>query len=102
MKRLTKETFLLGRAGQPAGHLAPRKVTIKDLRRQASGCKACDLWKNATQTVFGEGNSKATIMLVGEQPGDHEDRMGKPFVGPAGNFWMKRWPKQELIALRFM
>lgn len=84
MKRLTKESFLPSRAGEPAAPLAPRKATIKDLRRQASGCTACDLWKNATQTVFGEGNSKAIIMLVGEQPGDQEDRVGKPFVGPAG------------------
>jgi uracil-DNA glycosylase len=84
MKRLTKESFLLSRAGEPAAPLAPRKATIKDLRRQASSCKVCDLWKNATQTVFGEGDSKATIMLVGEQPGDQEDLVGKPFVGPAG------------------
>lgn len=84
MKRLTKDTFHLNRAGEPAAPLAPRKTTIKGLRGQASGCKACDLWKTATQTVFGGGNSKATIMLVGEQPGDQEDRVGKPFVGPAG------------------
>jgi DNA polymerase len=84
MKRLTKESFDLNRAAEPAGPLAPRKATIRGLRQQASDCKACHLWKNATQTVFGEGNSKATIMLVGEQPGDQEDRAGKPFVGPAG------------------
>jgi DNA polymerase len=54
------------------------------LRQAAASCKACDLWKNATQTVFGEGSSNATIMLVGEQPGDFEDRAGRPFVGPAG------------------
>ncbi|MGA9510210.1 MAG: uracil-DNA glycosylase family protein [Candidatus Sulfotelmatobacter sp.] len=47
-------------------------------------CKACDLWKTATQTVFGEGKSRAAIMFVGEQPGDQEDREGRPFVGPAG------------------
>lgn len=54
------------------------------LREEAKGCKACDLWRNATQTVFGEGAAQAAIMFVGEQPGDQEDRMGHPFVGPAG------------------
>lgn len=54
------------------------------LRKEAETCRACDLWKNATQTVFGEGSARATIMLVGEQPGDQEDRDGRPFVGPAG------------------
>ena len=58
--------------------------TISSLRSAASDCKACDLWKTATQTVFGEGPSKARIMLVGEQPGDQEDLAGHPFVGPAG------------------
>ena len=54
------------------------------LRQAAASCKACDLWKGATQTVFGEGRADATIMFVGEQPGDLEDRAGRPFVGPAG------------------
>ncbi|HEY2514673.1 MAG TPA: UdgX family uracil-DNA binding protein [Polyangiaceae bacterium] len=54
------------------------------LREAAAGCHACDLWKNATQTVFGEGPSHARMMLVGEQPGDREDLAGAPFVGPAG------------------
>jgi len=58
--------------------------TISQLRKAAANCEACDLWKNATQTVFGEGSSKAKIMFVGEQPGDQEDRDGHPFVGPAG------------------
>jgi uracil-DNA glycosylase family protein len=58
--------------------------TLQALREEAAGCRACPLWKNATQTVFGEGNPKALIMLVGEQPGDVEDREGHPFVGPAG------------------
>jgi uracil-DNA glycosylase, family 4 len=58
--------------------------SIDELRMQARSCKACDLWKNATQTVFGEGSQKAMIMFVGEQPGDQEDLAGHPFVGPAG------------------
>ena len=57
---------------------------IEALRAQAADCRACPLWKDATQTVFGEGPQQARIMLVGEQPGDKEDLAGKPFVGPAG------------------
>jgi DNA polymerase len=57
---------------------------LETLREEASHCRACPLYKDATQTVFGEGPQKATIMLVGEQPGDKEDLAGKPFVGPAG------------------
>jgi uracil-DNA glycosylase len=64
--------------------LIPENVSLPELRRAAAGCKACDLWKNATQTVFGEGKEGARIMLVGEQPGDQEDLAGKPFVGPVG------------------
>jgi probable DNA metabolism protein len=68
----------------------PRKAaassdSIAALRAEAEDCRACPLWKNATQTVFGEGPQSAHIMLVGEQPGDKEDLAGKPFVGPAGN-----------------
>ena len=54
------------------------------LREAAAGCRACDLYKTGTQTVFGEGAGHAQVMFVGEQPGDREDREGKPFVGPAG------------------
>ena len=57
---------------------------IETLREEAADCRACPLYKNATQTVFGEGPQTARIMLVGEQPGDKEDLAGKPFVGPAG------------------
>jgi len=53
-------------------------------REEAKTCHACDLWRDATQTVFGEGPVRAPLMLVGEQPGDKEDRAGRPFVGPAG------------------
>ncbi len=58
--------------------------SIEELRKAAIACRACSLWKNATQTVFGEGPASAPIMLIGEQPGDQEDRTGHPFVGPAG------------------
>jgi DNA polymerase len=58
--------------------------SLKQLREEAKRCRACPLWANATQTVFGAGDPHARAMLVGEQPGDEEDRMGLPFVGPAG------------------
>ena len=57
---------------------------LDSLRREAASCRACPLWKNATQTVFGEGPADAEIVFVGEQPGDKEDLQGRPFVGPAG------------------
>ena len=63
---------------------ATSPTSLKILREEAAGCRACPLWKNATQTVFGEGPQHAQVMLVGEQPGDKEDLAGKPFVGPAG------------------
>jgi DNA polymerase len=59
-------------------------ASLARLREDAAGCRACHLWKDATQTVFGEGPAHAPVMLVGEQPGDKEDLAGKPFVGPAG------------------
>jgi uracil-DNA glycosylase family protein len=59
-------------------------IRLDELREEAAGCRACPLWANATQTVFGEGRPRARLMLVGEQPGDIEDREGHPFVGPAG------------------
>ena len=63
--------------------IAPR-ASLKSLAEAVQECRACDLWKNATQAVFGEGSGAAAIMLVGEQPGDKEDLAGRPFVGPAG------------------
>ena len=57
---------------------------LDDVRKDAAHCTACDLYRNATQTVFGEGPAPAPVMLVGEQPGDREDLAGHPFVGPAG------------------
>jgi uracil-DNA glycosylase len=62
----------------------PETRNLPKLRQAAEGCKACDLWKTGTQTVFGEGAKSAAIVFVGEQPGDKEDLAGKPFVGPAG------------------
>jgi uracil-DNA glycosylase len=62
----------------------PERQTLEALRKAASGCRGCHLWRGATQTVFGEGLKRSRVMLVGEQPGDQEDRQGKPFVGPAG------------------
>jgi len=59
-------------------------IRLDELREDAAGCRACPLWANATQTVFGEGAPRARLVLVGEQPGDVEDREGHPFVGPAG------------------
>jgi uracil-DNA glycosylase len=61
----------------------PERRSLKALRETAAGCRGCHLWRGATQTVFGEGRKASRLMLVGEQPGDREDRMGKPFVGPA-------------------
>ena len=62
----------------------PAGDDLDTLRAEAAECRACPLWKDATQTVFGEGPQHAQMMLVGEQPGDKEDLAGKPFVGPAG------------------
>ena len=69
------------------GALRGKTARVRRLTRvrdEAAGCRRCDLWKRATQTVFGEGPSDARLMLVGEQPGDQEDLAGEPFVGPAG------------------
>jgi uracil-DNA glycosylase len=62
----------------------PANADIEDLRAAAVSCKGCELWESATQVVFSAGNSRAPMVLVGEQPGDAEDRQGIPFVGPAG------------------
>ena len=62
----------------------PTGVGLDGLRAAAAGCRACELWEPATQTVFGEGPETARVVFVGEQPGDQEDRRGEPFVGPAG------------------
>ena len=72
---------------ETAAPLVPPRPSLKKLREAAAGCKACPLWKTGTQTVFGEGSPKAEVMFVGEQPGDQEDKEGKPFVGPAGRLF---------------
>jgi uracil-DNA glycosylase family protein len=71
-------------ANGSAGDFLPRNRSLESLRQAAKSCKGCDLYLNATQTVFGAGPSPASVMLVGEQPGDIEDQKGEPFVGPAG------------------
>jgi uracil-DNA glycosylase family protein len=68
---------------------AGEKESLEQLRLRAATCKRCDLWKSGTQTVFGAGPARADLMLVGEQPGDVEDRRGEPFVGPAGQLLRK-------------
>ena len=67
-----------------AESLIPDTPTLPTLQEAAADCKACDLWENATQTVFGEGKTRAKVLLIGEQPGNEEDLQGRPFVGPAG------------------
>lgn len=64
--------------------LVPEDAGLQTASLAAFGCRACELWENATQTVFGDGDQSAPLALVGEQPGDREDREGRPFVGPAG------------------
>src|SRR6185503_8000927 len=72
------------RKPKSAADLIPDRPTVPSVRHAAKTCQACDLWKRGTQTVFGEGSPAASLMLVGEQPGDQEDLQGHPFVGPAG------------------
>lgn len=74
------------RPGEPVGSppRIPERPTLEGLRATARDCRACDLWRLGTQAVFGEGPARAELMLVGEVPGDQEDRLGRPFVGPAG------------------
>jgi uracil-DNA glycosylase len=70
--------------GEPVPELLPDRPNLDEVRDISKGCKACDLYKRGTQTVFGEGPPRADVMMVGEQPGDAEDIAGQPFVGPAG------------------
>ena len=75
---------MIGNEPNDATPFLPERRSLKALREAAAGCRGCHLWRGATQTVFGEGAAKGRVMLVGEQPGDREDRTGHPFVGPAG------------------
>jgi uracil-DNA glycosylase len=68
----------------PVQELIPDHPTLEALRERAAGCQGCGLYRDATQTVFGEGRASAEVVLVGEQPGDVEDQTGRPFAGPAG------------------
>ena len=70
--------------GPSAADFLPKARALPSLGRAVEGWRGCELWKGATQTVFGKGSPNAELMLVGEQPGDREDREGEPFVGPAG------------------
>src|SRR5437773_1733290 len=79
----------------------PAERTLETLRDAARSCKGCEIYKNATQTVFGEGPQNASVVFVGEQPGDQEDRQGHPFVGPAGRLLDKalaeaRIPREQV------
>jgi len=82
-KRTAKPLALCKSTGTAADFL-PARISLPQLREASRGCHGCDLYCNATQTVFGEGPTNASIIFVGEQPGDQEDLSGKPFVGPAG------------------
>lgn len=76
-------------ANSSAEDLIPEQLTLPSLKAAAADCQACDLWEKGTQTVFGDGRSKAKVMFIGEQPGNEEDLAGKPFVGPAGRLFDK-------------
>jgi uracil-DNA glycosylase len=90
-------------AYRTAEEYLPQKRSLRSLRLAAADCRGCDLFEYATQTVFGEGAAHAPLMLVGEQPGDEEDRTGRPFVGPSGRLLRKAMrdagilPKQAYI-----
>jgi uracil-DNA glycosylase len=71
-------------SSRSAADFLPARLSLRSLREAAARCQGCDLYEHATQTVFGEGPARAPMMFVGEQPGDREDRLGHPFVGPAG------------------
>ena len=73
-----------GKERSSAAEFLPEDRSLPTLREAAAGCRGCSLYRNATQTVFGEGTTRADVMFVGEQPGDQEDLQGRPFVGPAG------------------
>jgi uracil-DNA glycosylase len=79
-----------------AADFLPPIKTLHALKKAAASCKGCDLYKRATQTVFGEGPKDALVVFVGEQPGDYEDKAGQPFVGPAGRMFDKALAEARL------
>ena len=79
-----------------ADEFVPAKADLAALKNAAASCRGCELYKNATQTVFGDGAANAHIMLVGEVPGDREDREGEPFVGPAGRLLARALEDAEI------
>jgi uracil-DNA glycosylase len=85
------------RFARSAASFIPAKLTIPALQEAAASCTGCDLYKQATQTVFGEGAGHAEIILIGEQPGDQEDRAGQPFVGPAGKILDKALAEAGIV-----
>jgi len=85
------------RLARSARSFLPAQLSMAQLRESAAGCTGCDLYKCATQTVFGEGAGRASIMLVGEQPGDQEDLVGRPFVGPAGKILDKALAEAGIV-----
>lgn len=87
---------MIHRPPTSAENLLPALRTLNTLRKAARACKGCDLYKNATQTVFGEGPKQARVVFVGEQPGDMEDRQGHPFVGPAGRILDKALAEADI------
>ena len=89
------------RLARSAHSFLPVQLSMAQLRESAAGCTGCDLYKHATQTVFGEGAVRASVMFVGEQPGDQEDLAGRPFVGPAGKIFDKALEKPGLL-LRYL
>jgi uracil-DNA glycosylase family protein len=80
-----------------ADRFLPERMRLSELRRTARGCRGCDLYESATQVVFGAGLVKSRMMLVGEQPGDVEDRRGEPFVGPAGQVLDRALAAAEIV-----
>lgn len=83
-------------AGPSARPFVPATANLDELREAALACRGCDLYRDATQTVFGEGPPDARLVFVGEQPGDQEDRRGRPFVGPAGEVFDRALAEAEL------
>ena len=79
-----------------AADFLPPVKTLPALKKAAASCEGCNIYKRATQTVFGEGPKEATVVFVGEQPGDYEDRAGRPFVGPAGRMFDKALAEARL------